>query len=275
MPDKMAALKSCVFNVYQVVLVFSSVAFGLIASNAPADRCPMDYRYRVETCVMEAQVAPQAGGGLRLITERNKLEELCSRGILQKTIDCLRDIYNRCSGNATRRHELDMLFSVDDWRQGRALLCEDLYLFKDHFDCVSQFAPGISGCILSKTRQFRDAVTQAGIVEHKTLHDITCNFAENIVTCLERPLSRACPIKVVETMTSALHRFLPPACAPVPAAYSDAASADTTEQGNAGSSEGGDQQEQQAEEADNHGQQEPMHLETIVVEGGEWLMDQE
>ncbi len=43
------------------------------------------------------------------------------------------------------------------------------------------------------------------------------SFAENIVNCLERPLSRSCPRRVVDTLVTALHRFLPPACAPVPA----------------------------------------------------------
>ncbi|GFR59145.1 hypothetical protein ElyMa_003495200 [Elysia marginata] len=171
-------------DVILLALAFVSTLLALgaatsISDGASGDRCPPDYRYRVETCVMEAQVAPQAGGGLPLITERNKLEELCSRGILQKTIDCLRDISTRCAGNSTRRHELDMLFSVEDWRRGKALLCEDLnrkLVFKDHFDCVSQFVPRISGCILTKTQLFRKAVTEAGIVAHKTLHDITCKY---------------------------------------------------------------------------------------------------
>lgn len=225
---------------------------------------------------MEAQVAPQAGGGLPLITERNKLEELCSRGILQKTIDCLRDISTRCGGNATRRHELDMLFSVEDWRRGRALLCEDLsrkLVFKDHFDCVSQFVPRISACILIKTQLFRRAVTKAGIVAHKTLHDITCNFAENIVMCLERPLARACSLRVVETMTSALHRFLPPACAPVPAVYdNDSPSGKMLQDGDLLTPVENvveDSLEDLAGTENDHTEQETMHLEAIIVEGGE------
>lgn len=48
------------------------------------------------------------------------------RGILQKTIDCLRDIYDRCSNNITQKQELDMLFSIEEWKQGQELLCEDL-----------------------------------------------------------------------------------------------------------------------------------------------------
>ncbi|KAK3754893.1 hypothetical protein RRG08_020806 [Elysia crispata] len=129
-PGNMATLKLGGIGLNQLMLIFAlsldQFVTRAVASSSSSDRCPADYRYRVETCVMEAQVAPQAGGGLPLITERNKLEELCSRGILQKTIECLRDIHARCAGNATRQQELDMLFSVEEWRRGRALLCEDL-----------------------------------------------------------------------------------------------------------------------------------------------------
>ncbi|XP_059172390.1 uncharacterized protein LOC131953285 isoform X1 [Physella acuta] len=204
------------------VAVLVSVVALLCCAAAHKPRCPEDYRYRVETCVMEAQVAPQAGGGLPLVTDTDKLEELCERGILQKTIDCLRDIHTRCAENATQRHELDMLFSLDQWKQGQELLCEDLnrkLVFKDHFECVSRFGPRISSCILTKTQNFRKDITDVGRTHNKTLHNITCNFAEDIVYCLERPLARACPIQVVETMVSALHKFLPPACAPVPTIY--------------------------------------------------------
>ncbi|KAH9503794.1 hypothetical protein Btru_066646 [Bulinus truncatus] len=110
----------------QVGLLVTLCLFFFSHGESQKGRCPEDYRYRVETCVMEAQVAPQAGGGLPLITDVNKLEELCERGILQKTIDCLRDILNRCSENVTQKQELDMLFSVDEWKQGQQLLCEDL-----------------------------------------------------------------------------------------------------------------------------------------------------
>lgn len=48
------------------------------------------------------------------------------RGILHKTIDCLQDLHDRCSKNVTRNHELSMLFNLDDWKQGKLLLCEDL-----------------------------------------------------------------------------------------------------------------------------------------------------
>jgi len=181
------------------------------------DSCPKDFRYRAETCVMEAQVAPQAGGGLPLITDRDKLEELCERGILHKAIDCLREVYQRCQHKPEVKAELDMLYSIDDWVDGKALLCQDLNLFKDHFDCVSKFGPRISSCILIRTQLFRKAITEEGIAPSQRLHDITCNFAENIVNCLRRPLERACPVHVVETMVTALHHFLPPACAPVPA----------------------------------------------------------
>uniref|UniRef100_A0A0B6ZQC5 Secreted protein n=1 Tax=Arion vulgaris TaxID=1028688 RepID=A0A0B6ZQC5_9EUPU len=216
-------------------------------------KCPEDYRYRVEMCVMEAQVAPQAGGGLPLITDSNKLEELCVRGILQKTIDCLRDIYDRCSNNITQKQELDMLFSVEEWKHGQTLLCEDLNLFKNHFDCVSKFGPRISSCILVRTQLFKKAVTDAGIAHFRTLHDITCNFAQNIVNCLERPLARSCSLEVVDTMVSALHRFLPPACAPVPALY-----------------EAEDEQmEDTRSTAHQDEQHEPMIYETVIVEGGD------
>ncbi|CAL1528855.1 unnamed protein product [Lymnaea stagnalis] len=219
-------------------------------------RCPDDYRYRVETCVMEAQVAPQAGGGLPLITDMDKLEELCERGILQKTIDCLRDIQTRCSDNVTQRLELDMLFSIEEWKQGQELLCEDLnrkLVFKNHFDCVSKFGPRISSCILLKTQNFRKDITNAGIAPHRTLHDITCNFAENIVNCLERPLARACPIEVVDTMVSALHKFLPPACAPVPILYK--------------TNDGQVQRRNSQDKSDEP--LEPIIFETVIVEGGE------
>ncbi|XP_055881337.1 uncharacterized protein LOC106072054 isoform X2 [Biomphalaria glabrata] len=199
-----------------VLVVLCLFLVDLTKGEGQKGKCPEDYRYRVETCVMEAQVAPQAGGGLPLITDVNKLEELCERGILQKTIDCLKDLLNRCSENVTQRQELDMLFSVEEWKQGQQLLCEDLNLFKNHFDCVSKFGSKISHCILVRTQNFRKEITTAGIVHHRKLHDITCNFAETIVSCLERPLAHACPIQVVDTMVSALHKFLPPACAPVP-----------------------------------------------------------
>ncbi|CAG5120498.1 unnamed protein product [Candidula unifasciata] len=233
---------------------FLGVNFLIImAVHYSAAKCPEDYRYRVEMCVMEAQVAPQAGGGLPLVTDRNKLEELCVRGILQKTIDCLRDIYDRCSNNAVVKQELDMLFSIDEWKQGQTLLCEDLNLFKNHFDCVSKFGPRISSCILIRTQLFKKAVTDAGIAHFRTLHDITCNFAQNIVNCLERPLARSCPLEVVDTMVSALHRFLPPACAPVPAVFE-------VEH---------DQQEERRGQAAHDEQYEPMIYETVIVEGGD------
>ncbi|BFZ10770.1 hypothetical protein BsWGS_13809 [Bradybaena similaris] len=167
---------------------------------------------------MEAQVAPQAGGALPLITDINKLEELCERGIIQKTIDCLRDIHLRCAGNAIQKQKLDLLFSVDEWRQGQTLLCEDLnrkLVFRDHFKCVSKFGQRISSCILKRTQLFKKAVTDVGLGSFQTLHGITCNFAQNIVNCLESPLIRSCPVEVVDTLVNALHRFLPPACAPM------------------------------------------------------------
>ncbi|XP_005094967.2 uncharacterized protein LOC101851256 isoform X2 [Aplysia californica] len=238
----MAALRTK--SLFVVIIPFF---IGLIwGAAANSSRCPDDFRYRAETCVMEAQVAPQAGGGLPLITERNKLEELCERGILHKAIDCLRDVYNRCQDNTTVKAELDMLYSVPDWQAGQALLCQDLNLFKDHFDCVSKFGPRISTCILIRTQMFRKAITDAGIAPSRTLHDITCNFAENIVNCLERPLARACPVHVVDTMVTALHRFLPPACAPVPAVRK-------LSDGN----------------GDAHAEREAFVFETVIVEGGE------
>ncbi|BFZ09077.1 hypothetical protein BsWGS_12116 [Bradybaena similaris] len=234
------------------------LVFGLLIAliHCSSTKCPEDYRYRVEMCVMEAQVAPQAGGGLPLITDKNKLEELCVRGILQKTIDCLREIHDRCSANATVKQELDMLFSIDEWKQGQTLLCEDLnrkLVFKDHFECVSKFGPRISSCILIRTQLFKKAVTDAGIAHFRTLHDITCNFAQNIVNCLERPLARSCPLDVVDTMVSALHRFLPPACAPVPAVFE-------VEHG---------QREERRGHAAQDEQYEPMIYETVIVEGGD------
>ncbi|GFR59141.1 hypothetical protein ElyMa_003495100 [Elysia marginata] len=101
--------------------------------------------------------------------------------------------------------------------------------------------------------------------------------------CLERPLSRACSLRVVETMTSALHRFLPPACAPVPAVY------DRTTQNTPGglntqsqkqhgvdldlpTGTGGTEEElanQPGTGQEQDQQVQPMHLETIIVEGGE------
>lgn len=218
--------------------------FALLFGVSLASSCPEDYRYRAETCVMEAQVAPQAGGGLPLITDRNKLEELCQRGILVKAIDCLRDVYNRCQDNQKVKAELDMLYSLADWQEGKDLLCEDLNLFKNHFDCVSRFTPRISQCILVRTQQFRAAISKAGVARSRTLHDITCNFAENIVNCLGRPLQGSCPPAVVDTMVTALHRFLPPACAPIPAVREW-----TDEQG--------------------HAHRDKFSFETVIVEGGE------
>ncbi|KAK3754891.1 hypothetical protein RRG08_020804 [Elysia crispata] len=150
-------------------------------------------------------------------------------------------------------------------------MCVCVSVFKDHFDCVSQFGPRISSCILLRTQLFRNAVTAAGLVPHKTLHDITCNFAENIVMCLERPLSRACPLTVVETMTSALHRFLPPACAPVPAVFDrEFSHTDPRSEVPSGThlTEPALPVEQGTPEL-AESEQEPMHLETIIVEGGD------
>ncbi|RUS88003.1 hypothetical protein EGW08_004281, partial [Elysia chlorotica] len=188
------------------------------------------------------------------------------RGVLQKTISCLREVHERCSGNARRLQELDMLFSIEAWRRGRALLCGDLNLFKEHFECVSQFGPRISACILLKTQLFRQAVTEAGLVPHDLLHDITCNFAENIVMCLERPLARACPLPVVETMTRALHEFLPPACAPIPAVWDRHwTHAGDTERGQArgdqlhGDAQGQDQGQQSHGDGQGQGQGQQLH----------------
>ena len=70
------------------------------------------------------------------------------------------------------------------------------------------------------------------------------SFAENIVNCLKRPLQGACPVHVVDTMVTALHRFLPPACAPIPAVREW-----TDEQG--------------------HEHVDKILFETVIVEGGE------
>ena len=43
-----------------------------------------------------------------------------------KAIDCLRSVYKRCQDDAKVKAELDMLYSVADWQEGKALLCEDL-----------------------------------------------------------------------------------------------------------------------------------------------------
>ena len=48
-----------------------------------------------------------------------------SRGLLRKTIDCLKEIHSRCAHNTTVTDELDRLYSVDSWQQGAQLLCED------------------------------------------------------------------------------------------------------------------------------------------------------
>ena len=44
----------------------------VVVKVAPAT-CPLDYRRRVETCVMEAQMAPQAGGGITMVVNKDKI----------------------------------------------------------------------------------------------------------------------------------------------------------------------------------------------------------
>ncbi|KAK7490546.1 hypothetical protein BaRGS_00018149 [Batillaria attramentaria] len=184
---------------------------SVVCGNSPA-KCPSDYRTRVETCIMEAQVAPQSGGGLTLVTNKDRIIELCDRGSLRKTIDCLEEIHTRCAHNVTILHELDRLFSVESWQQGEQLLCNNIELFRNNFDCLSRSAPSVATCIIMRTQIFKHDVTSADHSDHARLREITCSFAESIVKCLRRPIARGCPESLVETMVQALHKFLPPTC---------------------------------------------------------------
>lgn len=175
-------------------------------------RCPPDYRTRVETCIMEAQVAPQAGGGVSLITNKDRLEDLCDRGLLRKTIDCLLELTVRCAHNASILQDLDRLYSVARWEKGAELLCSSSELFHNNFECLSRSGPAVTTCIIMRTQIFRKEVTSADQENHARLREITCSFAESIVKCIWKPVARGCPEELMSKMVEALKHFLPPTC---------------------------------------------------------------
>ncbi|KAL8612495.1 hypothetical protein ACOMHN_053749 [Nucella lapillus] len=108
-----------------VYTVWTGVASGSVVKAVLPAKCPLDYRRRVETCIMEAQLAPQAGGGISLVVNKDKVVDLCDRGLLMKTIDCLKEIRSRCALNESVVHDLDRLYSVTNWQQAARLLCHD------------------------------------------------------------------------------------------------------------------------------------------------------
>ncbi|XP_070191687.1 uncharacterized protein [Littorina saxatilis] len=174
------------FLVYFVFIAGLFLGGGVEGSGVEAalTTCPPDYRKRVETCIMEAQVAPQAGGGLSLIINNNTIQDLCDRGLLRKTIDCLQEIRSRCAHNVTIGQELDRLYSVTDWQQGAQLLCEDIDFFLANQECLSQCATSVMTCVLLRTQSFRMGLAFTKSSDHARLREVTCNFAESIVKCV-------------------------------------------------------------------------------------------
>ncbi|XP_076468864.1 uncharacterized protein LOC143299499 [Babylonia areolata] len=175
-------------------------------------RCPTDYRRRVETCIMEAQLAPQAGGGITLVLNKDTIVNLCDRGILRKTIDCLEEIHARCVHNVTVLQELDRLYSGASWEQGAQLICEDTQLFQNNFHCLSHSATSVTSCILMRTHTFRMGLAFADPSDHARVRDITCSFAESIVKCVCSPLEGTCPMDLTKRVAGGMRFFLPPFC---------------------------------------------------------------
>ncbi|KAL8620608.1 hypothetical protein ACOMHN_017889 [Nucella lapillus] len=200
----------CVMDTFAFFL-FLGLSRGQVSE--PVKACPGDYRRRVETCIMEAQLAPQAGGGITLVFDKDTIVNLCDRGILRKTIDCLEEIHTRCQHNATVVQELDRLYSVDRWEQGAQLICQDTQLFQDNFDCLFRSANSVTSCVLMRTQAFRMGLAFADPADHALIRDVTCSFAESIVKCLCRPLEGECPnMELTKRVAGGMRLFLPPVC---------------------------------------------------------------
>lgn len=195
------------------VLLFLGFSVGhTVEVPVVRSKCPPDYRRRVETCIMEAQLAPQAGGGITLVLHKDTIVNLCDRGMLRKTIDCLEEIHTRCMQNASVVQELDRLYSVPQWQQGAELLCQDSQLFQDNFDCLSRSANSVTTCILMRTNTFRLELALTNPADHASLKDVTCRFAESIVKCLCGPLGKYCPLDITKRVAGSMRLFLPPLC---------------------------------------------------------------
>lgn len=193
--------------------VDSSVGQVIKAAAALSHKsCPQDYMRRVETCIMEAQVAPQAGGGLALVIRNDTIVDLCDRGLLRKTIDCLEEIHSRCSTNTTVLLELDRLYSVENWVEGERVLCDNTQLFLDNYDCLSKRGTSVMTCVLLSTHIFRMGLSFTDPDDHAGVREVTCNFAESIVKCVRGPLVGICPSDIVKSVGGAMHLFLPPFC---------------------------------------------------------------
>ncbi|XP_025108353.1 uncharacterized protein LOC112572736 [Pomacea canaliculata] len=151
-------------------------------------------------------------GGVSLITNKDRLEDLCDRGLLRKTIDCLLELTVRCAHNASILQDLDRLYSVARWEKGAELLCSSSELFHNNFECLSRSGPAVTTCIIMRTQIFRKEVTSADQENHARLREITCSFAESIVKCIWKPVARGCPEELMSKMVEALKHFLPPTC---------------------------------------------------------------
>ncbi|XP_076448436.1 uncharacterized protein LOC143285108 [Babylonia areolata] len=194
-----------------VCAVWPTVAAGSVVKPAPVT-CPTDYRRRVETCITEAALAPQAGGGISLVINKDKIVDLCDRGMLMKTIDCLKEIHSRCSHNDSVLHELDRLYSVSNWQQANRLLCQDTQLFQRNFECLSRSTNSVMTCYLMRTHTFRMQMAFTSPNDHAKLRKVTCDFAEGIVKCLRGPLWTQCSREMGQRVSETMFLLLPPFC---------------------------------------------------------------
>ncbi|ESP01022.1 hypothetical protein LOTGIDRAFT_238379 [Lottia gigantea] len=186
---------------------------------AEEGKCPDDHGKQAETCMSKSGLAPLGGSLHKFITDPKEAKELCDSGKFQRAVECLDKIYTACASQDQAMQELSLTVNPDGWRKAAKKLCDNVNVLESNSVCITKDVEETNMCVDAKVAAFggekqSKILTTGQALNAQTLMGIACTYANQILGCVKKPMTKNCPSNVSRLVTDVLQLLLPPACQP-------------------------------------------------------------
>ncbi|XP_067685224.1 uncharacterized protein [Haliotis asinina] len=125
-----------------------------------------------------------------------------------RTSQCMEKVKRECEA------ELRQTIDTAAWKDAVALYCDNTHLFAANVNCTQRVKSFMGECSASWLPHFTEKTKHRNITmsDAKTGMQLTCEYKEDTLECVDSRLSRKCPDNVRNVLVQVIRLFNKPAC---------------------------------------------------------------
>ncbi|XP_046560214.1 uncharacterized protein LOC124269239 [Haliotis rubra] len=125
-----------------------------------------------------------------------------------KTSQCMEKVKRECEA------ELRQTIDTAAWKDAVTLYCDNTHLFAANVNCTQRVKYFMRTCSTSGLTHFTEKMARRNITmtDPKTGMQLTCEYKEDTLDCVDSKLSRKCPENVRNVLVKVIRLFNKPAC---------------------------------------------------------------